>query len=474
MNGSSLPQRHSGQVRCNMAIPGKRFDLNLDSEDWAFDVHDDDNQQQHDPHIPSVVDDIHERNTDTIPPAPTLKTTKTGFPEHRPRKFDSSFKQQRLKAVKPPGPSDAAIVSHIAKKNGYNIDQAREKQTIESENEDRLAHMTTEDIEQARDELMAQLDPAILRKFMQRATIDNVNDEQTRMIDEYESRQPKKKIAFAPIQKQNGENEGEEQEIQSEDDDESHPYINPIPRSLPDIHFPAPPRRAEDLPLLDPDSDTFLTDLRTHYFPDLPHDPSTLAWLQTPHPDENTAYSPLNTHYKPSDLRFDFAGSLLTPRQASQIPASMGLHHHGDAPSVAGYTIPELGLLARSTLPNQRCIAYQVLGRILFRLGRGDFTLQPDPENKADTNTNTNIKSKPPSEKRNKEKTKNSSLQDSLWTCIEQDRILETIMTEANRDGPGTHLSARAYATEALWLWRRGGGGEGDGERGVLREKKAV
>lgn len=453
-----------------MAVSGKRFNLDLDSDNWAFNVHDDDDQQQqHGPNVPSVVNDIHERDTDAIPPAPTLRTTKTGFPDHRPRKFNSSFKQQqKSKTVRTAEPSDAAIVNHIAKKNGYNVNQSREKQTIDSENEDRLAHMTTEDIEQARDELMAQLNPEILRKFMQRATIDDTNDEQTKLIDEHENRQKdrqsEKKVAFAPTQEQEKqEEENTEVEIKDEDDDESHPYIQPPPSSLPDVHFPVPPRRAEDFTPLDPNSATFLTDLRTHYFPDLPHDPSTLSWLQPPHSHENTAYSPTNTHYKPSDLRFDFAGSLLTPHQASQIPASQGLHHHGDAPSVAGYTIPELGLLARSTLPNQRCIAYQVLGRIFFRLGRGDFTTVPDPDPDPEANTHADPKA-------NKEK--ETDLADLLWTCIERDRVLETVMTEANRDGPGTHVSARAYATEALWLWRRGGAGE----RGILKdgERKAV
>ena len=50
-----------------------------------------------------------------------------------------------------------------------------------------------------------------------------------------------------------------------------------------------------------------------------------------------------------------------------------GLHHHGAAPEDAGYTIGELAHLARSTVPAQRCVAFQTLGRVLYRLGRGEF-----------------------------------------------------------------------------------------------------
>ena len=53
---------------------------------------------------------------------------------------------------------------------------------------------------------------------------------------------------------------------------------------------------------------------------------------------------------------------------------------------------------------------------------------------------------------------------EGLWTVIERERVVEVMMAEAARDKG--HLSAKRYATEALWLWRRGGGGD----RGVLKE----
>lgn len=43
-----------------------------------------------------------------------------------------------------------------------------------------------------------------------------------------------------------------------------------------------------------------------------------------------------------------------------------------------------------------------------------------------------------------------------MWRCIDEGRVLETLQAEVARTGG--HMSAKAHATEALWLWQRGGG----------------
>ncbi|OMH85630.1 RNA polymerase II-associated protein rba50 [Zancudomyces culisetae] len=72
-----------------------------------------------------------------------------------------------------------------------------------------------------------------------------------------------------------------------------------------------------------------------------------------------------------SHLRFDFAGSIVDV--LDEIPTSHGLHHHGEDPDDAGYTIPELLHLARSTVPSQRAIAIKTLGNIIHKLNVGAF-----------------------------------------------------------------------------------------------------
>lgn len=103
-----------------------------------------------------------------------------------------------------------------------------------------------------------------------------------------------------------------------------------------------------------------------------------------------------------------------------------GLHHHGAAPEAAGYTVPELAYLARSAFAAQRCIAFQTLGRVLYRLGRGDFGHEGE-------------------------------LAEGLWGLMEDGKVLD-LLVEAAGSGEQGNRSCWATATEAVWLWRKGGG----------------
>ncbi|CAH3186881.1 unnamed protein product, partial [Porites evermanni] len=69
--------------------------------------------------------------------------------------------------------------------------------------------------------------------------------------------------------------------------------------------------------------------------------------------------------------RFDFNGNLVD--QSDDIPEYLGLHHHGDDPSSAGYTLEELTVLARSSFLQQRVLALQVLARIIRQAQLGVF-----------------------------------------------------------------------------------------------------
>lgn len=253
------------------------------------------------------------------------------------------------------------------------------------------------------------------------------------------------------------------------------------PSTIDRFHFPTPKKA---MPTLDPSSNTFLSDLKTHYFPEITHDPSSLSWLQPPSsseedPESTSAYHPASNAISlaPSAIRFSLRGTILAPETSLSLPTSLGLHHHGDDPQAAGYTIPELAILSRSTFPAQRCIAWQVLGRILYRLGRGEFG------------------------------ERGGQLSEGLWFCIEKEGVVAGMLTEAdgvsgsssnlgkiktekkdgnqdkegedkNKDGEngdseapvasglGRHASATAWAVEGVWLWQKGGGGD----RGLLRE----
>ncbi|KAJ3061592.1 RNA polymerase II associated protein 1, partial [Podochytrium sp. JEL0797] len=92
--------------------------------------------------------------------------------------------------------------------------------------------------------------------------------------------------------------------------------------------------------------------------PTPPNDESSkLEWMN---PIADTENAP-----KSSDLRFDLNGQVI-PSDAD-LPHHLGLHHHGDDPSRAGYTIKELIYLARSSVSSQRSMCVQTLVSILKR-----------------------------------------------------------------------------------------------------------
>uniref|UniRef100_A0A6Q2Z8J0 RNA polymerase II associated protein 1 n=1 Tax=Esox lucius TaxID=8010 RepID=A0A6Q2Z8J0_ESOLU len=69
--------------------------------------------------------------------------------------------------------------------------------------------------------------------------------------------------------------------------------------------------------------------------------------------------------------RFDFAGTLIPPTE--DLPTHLGLHHHGDEPELAGYSLQELFLLSRSQLIQQRSLALSTLAHVLTKARAGEF-----------------------------------------------------------------------------------------------------
>jgi hypothetical protein len=157
---------------------------------------------------------------------------------------------------------------------------------------------------------------------------------------------------------------------------------------------------------------------------------SKLAWMAPIPPadsmlDRESPYHPSRSTISVSALRFDFRGRLIPPRLARMIPPSQGLHHHAEAPEAAGYTVRELAFLCRSAVPAQRCIAYRTLGRLLYRLGSGEWGDHDD------------------------------TLATGIWDEIKCGRVIDSLH-EASRNESG-HAGCHAFATEALTLHQKGG-----------------
>jgi hypothetical protein len=449
------------------------FDLDSDISDVV------DPEQRNAPPPPTVssafVGDILERPASAAnpPTAPTFKTNVNGFPAHRKRTPKvSAFKQRKA------AQDQAAKAEQGPKLPGAAVAADEEKRQIDEENKQRLAGMSAEEIAMERDELFSSLPTSLIQKFLGRANLDEGSNEKdwdvppakVEATDDSSKAEQKtsgeKKVSFAEPTVSPPSPPPAAQSLQP-----THPASSDVPPlttdstavtdSQPsDFHFPQPTQP----PDLDPADPAFLKNLHTKYFPNLAYDPSSLAWMAPIDTnDKKSPYHPSQTAFNASDLRFDFKGSLLAPSKAREIPVNKGLHHHADAPEAAGYTIPELAVMARSAVPAQRCVAFQTLGRFLYRLGQGEFGFEKVRQR---TDGPVQVAKNPTAKDEEEEVDEDdievdmedagSAMAAGLWACVEQGRVIETLTEEAGREKG--HLSARSFAQEALWNWRRGGG----------------
>ncbi|KAI0114173.1 hypothetical protein F4776DRAFT_638451 [Hypoxylon sp. NC0597] len=365
-----------------------------------------------------------------------------------------------------------------------------EKRSIDRENNERLASMSPAEIEAARHELFNGLDPSVLQMLLKRANLDEptknspfetesdsqnatstntqptqdppeIRVEDTSLQPNYGTSDNKavnqnqekpnttddnKRVRFASVADEEEEAKATQEAKPASISHNTSPTATASSSNLPHTdhtahtdhtteapappkpHWPAPPQPSD----LDPHDPDFLQKLHEKYFPALPADPSKLAWMApvpTPNSpaDYDSPYHPHQDSLPVSALRFDFRGQLLPPRISRAVPVTKGLHHHGEAPEAAGYTIRELSRLCRSAVPGQRCVAYQTLGRVLYRLGIGEFGGV------------------------------NDAVARGVWSEIEEGAVMRSLYEEAGTEEGRGHLSARTYAIEAIWLFEKGG-----------------
>lgn len=425
-------------------IRGEKFEIDLGSDDES-------GAPQPKSVLPATfVTDVLERQTNP-PSAPTLRpSANKGFPAHGKRNIQSRFKQQKAttgdNVVAPPSVQSAAP-GHVAERSDVPTDshvsgkakswEEEEKERIDQENRQRLADMSPAEIEEERRELISHFSPAMLQRLLQKSNVESGSTEvdlsrtpeqnNTKPLDK-----PSKPAKTVTFEEPPHEDRPDEEQVNGDQDARA---AGPLPHDS--VHFPRPPQP----PSLDPSSESFFEDLHQKYFPSLPSDPDKLEWMQSS-TSQTDSYDPSASKLGAKDIRFSFKGELIAPRTASEIPVTEGLHHHGDAPDAAGYTIAELAHLARSSYPAQRCIAFQTLGRVLYRLSQGEFG---DPGE--------------PGEEIGAEDTF-GELARGLWREVERLKVIQILVDESEGRGVdgGKHVSAKAYATEAVWLWNKGGG----------------
>lgn len=437
----------------------------------------------------AFIGDILERPTGGAPQppvAPSFKGTVGGFPAHKKRTPRvSAFKKERAangdvkaKAKAPiPTQQPGGVQGGPAQTQNAGGESEDEKRQIDEENRQKLANMSQEEIEEEQRELLESLPPSLIQKLLSRANIDDGSNEMDWDAPKPEQQPPEsapakenpepkdpstKKVSFAEPAASNGPTTSSPPPQSIQPSPSASDLPPDLAAELPDhgsMHFPRPSHP----PDLDPSSPTFLENLHEKYFPNLPYDPSTLSWMTPIDPtDTSSPYHPSHQAFNPKDLRFDFKGALLAPSAARDIPVDQGLHHHADAPEAAGYTIAELAVMARSSVAAQRCVAFQTLGRVLYRLGKGEFGIER-VRRRGDGPVQVAVNPDKVEEEEVDEDDIETDMGDAgsamaagLWKEVEEGKVIETMTAEAGREKG--HLSSRTFAQEGLWNWRRGGG----------------
>ncbi|KAJ3041903.1 RNA polymerase II associated protein 1 [Rhizophlyctis rosea] len=261
-----------------------------------------------------------------------------GFPEvlHRTERREKQ-KTHRTQYHHPaPAPNVRTMFHH---------EPTGQDEGIHEENMHRMEHMSAEEMAEAQAEIYSRLDPALIEMLRKRAA-EKYGDADS------------KQAAPPPVV-----------EVEQVSSAEHELNITPVPET-PDVSAPANPP-IEPPPLL-PQRRPLPAQA---WIPESKFEKEKLEWMDSV--SEPVLIEPFNDAPGAGDvlaestLRFDFKGSIVDPNQ--DIPTHLGLHHHGDAPDRAGYTLDELLHLSRSTVPNQRAISLRTLAAVVERGWSGNY-----------------------------------------------------------------------------------------------------
>uniref|UniRef100_A0A4W6FF74 RNA polymerase II associated protein 1 n=1 Tax=Lates calcarifer TaxID=8187 RepID=A0A4W6FF74_LATCA len=335
---------------------------------------------RHDTHISAVLSRIVERDTSSTPISlPAF--TGMAFPKvlHRSetsRKksiFARQIAAQRLKEGKTPlhcAPETAQTPElreqNLPPETSMDTDQcdaagprlvsgqglggprsSGETMRIHRENQAKLQAMSQSEILEEQKKLLAQLDPRLVEFVRSRKA-------QSVLSSASSSKHPKGKSGKEdfPLESASRESDSSSaaelfqkpQEVEMEGEEEEEGEV------------PPPPALTERDLLVKPQKEWVHMDKL---------EPEKLEWMRDlPAPRRKGTK-------KAMQARFDFAGSLIPPME--DLPTHLGLHHHGEEPERAGYSLQELFLLSRSQVIPQRTLALSTLANILSKARAGEY-----------------------------------------------------------------------------------------------------
>ena len=141
------------------------------------------------------------------------------------------------------------------------------------------------------------------------------------------------------------------------------------------LQFPGPssePPSDTTTSPMDLDEEITADTIRARYFPEEPSHNPTLEWTKPSGSTDSWATS--------ASTRYDLQGNPIPTRLVRELPSHLGLHHHAQSESAAGYTFDDLLLLSRSTMPAQRAAMLGVMSRVLRRIRLGHRNAEEDEE----------------------------------------------------------------------------------------------
>ncbi|XP_078673890.1 RNA polymerase II-associated protein 1-like isoform X2 [Branchiostoma floridae x Branchiostoma belcheri] len=226
-----------------------------------------------------------------------------------------------------------------------------EVQQIHQENVARLAAMTEEQIQQERDKLLQTLDPSLIQFLASKKKQPTAESQSTGDASPLTAASGTADKAHCPAAMGSAVTSITEEDrlrsLVSEQDNSEDALLAEMDTGVP---------LQEQVPI-QPSKDWLNMDVVEH---------EKLEWMKdlpAPKPGDN----------KGKVARFDLEGQLIS--RDKDVPTHLGLHHHGDEPEVAGYTLEELFMLSRSRFPQQRALALQVLARVVARARNGEFAV---------------------------------------------------------------------------------------------------
>ncbi|XP_072545806.1 RNA polymerase II-associated protein 1 [Salminus brasiliensis] len=328
---------------------------------------------RHDTHISAVLSRIVERDTSAVPVSfPTF--TSTAFPKvlHRstaekqataPGGRKSIFARQIAAQNAKAGGGDAkndlnstpqgfraspavpgaAFGPLLVSGQGLGPDSAVETLRIHQENQTRLQNMSQSEIVEEQKKLLAQLDPRLVDFVRSRKAQQASSSGQPPLQREACPEQTIPEGKSAEDHSTEPELDTQEVTMDADEEDETAPEVQP-------------PINEEEMPVK-PQKEWLHMDKL---------EPEKLEWMRDlPAPRRQSTK-------KAMQARFDFSGTVIPPTE--DLPTHLGLHHHGEEPELAGYSLHELFLLSRSQLTQQRSLALNTLAHILSKARAGVYS----------------------------------------------------------------------------------------------------